>query len=75
MQFAGQYHPRKRWISMLAATPLDLFAYANGTDCISPLLDLLECYVADVILLPVLVIKMPPFGFVDSEALGFHRGA
>src|SRR5262245_10252872 len=36
-------------------------------------LDLLERQVQDRILLPILVIEMPPFGFVDGKAFGFHR--
>src|SRR5262249_45589058 len=33
---------------------------------------LLECQVQYRILQPVLIIKVPPFGFVDGESLGFH---
>src|SRR4051812_46589786 len=41
----------------------------------SRLLDLLEGHVADPVLPPVFIIKVPPFGFVYGEPFGLHRGA
>src|SRR6267142_2016400 len=37
--------------------------------------ELLEGNIQDRVLLPVLVVEMPPFGFVDGEAFGFHGAA
>src|SRR6185503_9148814 len=35
--------------------------------------DLIERLVADGIQSPILVVEMPPFGFVHPESLGLHR--
>src|SRR5437879_3007166 len=37
--------------------------------------ELLEGNIQDRVLLPVLAVEMPPFGFVDGEVFGFHGAA
>src|SRR5437867_1292506 len=39
------------------------------------LADLLERQIQDWIPPPILIIKVPPFGFIDTEALRFHGAA
>ena len=39
----------------------------------SRLLDLLKREIADAILTPVLIVKVPPLSFIYSEAFSFHR--
>ena len=36
---------------------------------------LLEGNIQDRVFLPVLVVEVPPFGFIDGEAFGFHGAA